>query len=167
VKGLSWFFVVILLEIFFAVIYYFAPDVKTSHWHWLTPGATVGIIGWFLATMSFRVCVHFFNAYSVTYGGLGAVIILLTWFYPTGLMLLLGAAINSQIEAAAAEKYLLKLKKRNLMPPSPVIVRLGDWNSSPLSLSSRSAAKEKISCGVSMRVFVNSNLVIFVILSRG
>jgi membrane protein len=34
------------------------------------------------------------------------VIILLTWFYITGLMLLLGAEINSEIEAAAAEKRL-------------------------------------------------------------
>ena len=37
---------------------------------------------------------------------LGAVIILLTWFYITGLMLLVGAEINSEIEAAAAEKRL-------------------------------------------------------------
>jgi len=31
---------------------------------------------------------------------------LLTWFYLTGLALLLGAEINSEIEAAAAEKHL-------------------------------------------------------------
>jgi len=37
---------------------------------------------------------------------LGAVIILLMWFYITGLMLLLGAEINSQIEAVAAERVL-------------------------------------------------------------
>jgi membrane protein len=37
---------------------------------------------------------------------LGAVIILLTWFYITGLMLLVGAEINSEIEAAAAQKQL-------------------------------------------------------------
>jgi membrane protein len=34
------------------------------------------------------------------------VIILLMWFYLTGFMLLLGAEINSEIEAAAAEKKL-------------------------------------------------------------
>jgi len=39
-------------------------------------------------------------------GSLGAVIILLTWFYITGLMLLLGAEINSEIEAASAEMRL-------------------------------------------------------------
>jgi membrane protein len=104
---LSWFFIVILLLFFFEVIYYFAPDVKTSHWHWLTPGAAVGIIGWLLASVGLRIYLHFFNNFSVTYGGLGAVIILLNWFYLTGPMLLLGAEINSEIEAAAAAKHLL------------------------------------------------------------
>jgi membrane protein len=51
-----------------------------------------------------RVYLHFFNSFSITYGSLGAVIILLTWFYLTGLMLLTGAEINSEIEAAAAER---------------------------------------------------------------
>jgi membrane protein len=106
-RGLSWIFATILLSLFFAVIYYFAPDVRTSHWHWLTPGAAIGIAGWLLASVGLRIYVHFFNNYSVAYGSLGAVIILLTWFYLTGLMLLLGAEINSEIEAAAAAKRLL------------------------------------------------------------
>jgi membrane protein len=116
IRLLSGFLVAVLLSLFFAVIYYFAPDVKTSHWHWLTPGAAIGIIGWLLCSIGLRIYVHFFNDYSVTYGGLGAVIILLTWFYLTGLMLLLGAEINSEIEAAAAAKRLLKLKQGNLTP---------------------------------------------------
>jgi membrane protein len=115
-RALSWLFAIVLLSLFFAVIYYFAPDVKTSHWHWLTPGAAIGIIGWLLASIALRIYVHFFNDYSVTYGGLGAVIILLTWFYLSGLMLLLGAEINSEIEAAAAAKRLLAAERSNLPP---------------------------------------------------
>ena len=103
----SSFFVVILLLLFFEVIYYFAPDVKTSRWHWLTPGAAVGMIGWLLVSAGLRIYLHFFNNFSVTYGGLGTVVILLTWFYLTGLMLLLGAEINSEIEAAVAAKHLI------------------------------------------------------------
>ena len=59
-----------------------------------------------MASFGLRIYLHFFNNYTVTYGSLGAVIILLMWFYITGLMLLLGAEINSQIEAAAAERML-------------------------------------------------------------
>ena len=113
-RSLGWFFAVVLLSLFFAVIYYFAPDVKRSHWHWLTPGAAIGIIGWIITSAGLRLYVHFFNNYSLTYGSLGAVIILLTWFYLTGLMLLLGAEINSEIEAAAAAKRLLVFEQNDL-----------------------------------------------------
>jgi membrane protein len=95
-----------LLVLCFAVIYYWAPDLKKRRWRWFTPGAMVGILGWILASLGLRVYLHYFNTYSVTYGSLGAVIILLTWFYITGLMLLVGAEINSQIEAAAVEQCL-------------------------------------------------------------
>lgn len=106
-RSLGWAIVTVLVTLFFAVIYYWAPDLKKSRWRWLTPGSAVGILVWVLASIGFRVYLHFFNNFSVTYGSLGAVIILLTWFYITGVTLLLGAEINSQIEAAAAEKRLL------------------------------------------------------------
>jgi len=118
VAGLGWIFAIILLSLFFAVIYYFAPDVKTSQWHWLTPGAAIGIIGWILASIGLRAYVHFFNNYTAAYGGLGAVIVLLTWFYLTGLMLLLGAEINSEIEAVAAAKRLLLTEQNSLAQPT-------------------------------------------------
>jgi len=95
-----------MLILLFELIYYYAPDIPKKRWRWLTPGAAVGIAGWFLASLGLRVYLHFFNNFSVTYGSLGAVIILLTWFYITGLMLLLGAEINSEIEAAGAERRL-------------------------------------------------------------
>jgi membrane protein len=100
---IAWFVATALLALTFAVIYYWAPDVKTRCWHWMTPGGAIGILGWLIASLGFRAYIHFFNSFSPTYGSLGAVIILLTWFYITGLMLLLGAEINSEIEAAAAE----------------------------------------------------------------
>jgi membrane protein len=102
----SWIVASALLALTFAVLYYWAPDCKKRRWHWLTPGGTVGIAGWLLASFGLRVYLHFFNNYTLTYGSLGAVIILLTWFYITGLMLLLGAEINSQTEAATAERFL-------------------------------------------------------------
>jgi len=102
----AWLIATALLMLTFAVIYYWAPDLKSRQWHWLTPGSAIGILGWLAASLGFRLYIHFFDTYAVTYGSLGAVIILLMWFYITGLMLLLGAEINSEIESAAAESYL-------------------------------------------------------------
>jgi membrane protein len=87
----------------FALIYFFAPDVKDQKWHWVTPGAVVGLVLWLAASLALKIYLHFFNSYSATYGSLGAVIILLLWFYVTGAALLLGAEINSVLEDAAAE----------------------------------------------------------------
>jgi membrane protein len=102
-RFIGWLIATALLALSFAVIYYWAPDLKTRRWRWLTPGGALGILGWLVASLGLRIYLYFFNSYSVTYGSLGAVIILLTWFYITGLMLLLGAEINSEIEAAATE----------------------------------------------------------------
>ena len=103
---MGWVVATILLTLSFAVVYYWSPDVKVRRWHWLTPGGAIGALGWVLASLGLRIYLHFFDSYSLTYGSLGAVIILLTWFYISGFMLLFGAEVNSEIEAANAEKRL-------------------------------------------------------------
>ncbi len=113
---IGWSLATALLTLSFAVIYYWAPNLKSRCWRWFTPGGAIGILFWLLASFSLRLYIHFFNFYSITYGSLGAVIILLMWFYITGLMLLLGAEINSEIEAAAAEKRLASTPPAS--PPS-------------------------------------------------
>jgi membrane protein len=87
----------------FALIYYYAPDVKERHWYWITPGSVIGVLLWALSSIALRAYLHFFDSYSKTYGSLGAVIILMLWFYITGLAFLVGGEINSTIEHAAAE----------------------------------------------------------------
>ncbi len=102
----------------FALIYYYAPDVQQKHWEWLTPGSVVGMVTWILASVGFRIYLHYFNSYSATYGSLGAVIILLTWFYVTGLMLLLGAEVNAEIEHAAARRGVPDAKRKGEKVPA-------------------------------------------------
>ncbi len=114
-RTLGWIAATAFLSMLFALIYYFGPDVKVSQWHWLTPGSAFGMCGWLAASLGLRVYVHFSNSYSATYGSLGTVIILLTWFYLSGLMLLLGGEINSEIEAAVKEK---KLTAMGVLRPS-------------------------------------------------
>jgi membrane protein len=110
-RVVGWTVATALLALAFAAIYYWAPDLKTRCWHWLTPGGALGIVGWLLASLGLRIYLNFYNSFSVTYGSLGAVIILMTWFYITGLMLLVGAEINGQIEAAAAQMRMSELSR--------------------------------------------------------
>jgi membrane protein len=100
---LQWVLALAFVVLAFALIYYFGPDVRERHWYWITPGAVVGVLLWAAASGALRAYLHFFNSYSQTYGSLGAVIILMLWFYITGLAFLIGGQINSTIEHAAAE----------------------------------------------------------------
>ncbi len=114
IRVAAWTLATGLLILLFSIIYFFAPDVRKKQWHWLTPGAALAILAWLIASIGLRVYLHFFNSFSVTYGSLGAVIILLTWFYVTGLMLLLGAELNSEIAASVYER---QLKAEGKVPP--------------------------------------------------
>lgn len=87
----------------FALIYYWGPDTEQD-WQWITPGSLIGVLVWIGASVLFRVYLHFYNSYSKSYGSLGAVIVLLLWLYITGLAILIGGEINSEIEHAAAER---------------------------------------------------------------
>jgi membrane protein len=101
-KILQWPLVLFFLLVGFALIYYWAPDVRDQNWRWVTPGSVVAVTLWLLVSFGFRIYLHYFNSYSKTYGSLGAVIILMLWFYFTGAAILIGGEVNSDIEAAAA-----------------------------------------------------------------
>lgn len=101
-KAVQWMFLFVCVALTFALTYYWAPDIKEREWHWITPGAGFGIFLWILSTIALRLYLHFNDSYSATYGIVGAVIILLLWFYLTGFSLLLGAEVNAAIEDAAA-----------------------------------------------------------------
>ncbi len=85
-----------------AVLYYFTPDVEQD-WKWITPGSVFAVILWILASLGFSYYVSNFGDYNVTYGSIGAIIVLLTWMYVTGLVILIGGEINSIIEHASPE----------------------------------------------------------------
>jgi membrane protein len=107
---LQWLFVLGFVFLAFVLIYYFAPDLHEQQLRWLTPGAAVGVILWLLVSFLFGSYLNFYNTYSVVYGSLGAVIILLLWFYLTGVTILIGGEVNAITEQAAARAGDLEAK---------------------------------------------------------
>jgi membrane protein len=99
----QWPVAIFFVVLAFALMYFWGPDAD-QQWTWITPGSLVGVLAWIGASILFRVYLHFFNSYSKTYGSLGAVIILLYWLFITGLAILIGGEINSEIENAAAKR---------------------------------------------------------------
>jgi membrane protein len=82
-----------------ALVYHFGPNVKQK-FRLLTPGAVFTVAVWVLLMFTFRIYVDRFGKYGQTYGAVGGVIILLFFFYLDALVLLVGAEINSEIDAA-------------------------------------------------------------------
>jgi membrane protein len=99
---LRWPVIVGFMILAMAFLYYLAPDVE-QQWQWITPGSACAVIGWLLASLGFAFYVNHFGSYNATYGSIGAVIVLLTWMYVTGLFILIGGEINAEIEHAAQD----------------------------------------------------------------
>ena len=99
-KILQWPIALAFLLLMFDLIYYFAPDDRRAHFKLLSPGAATAVVLWLLVSFGFRGYLHFFNSYSVTYGSLGALIVLMLWFYFTGIAILVGGEVNSELEVA-------------------------------------------------------------------
>lgn len=94
---------VLFVLLAFAMVYYFAPDLYDQKWYWITPGSIVGVALWLFVSAILRIYLRYADSYSMTYGSLGGVIILMLWFYVTGVAILLGGKMNAEIESAAAK----------------------------------------------------------------
>jgi membrane protein len=80
-----------------AVIYYFGPNIR-QRFRLLTPGALFSAVVWILLDVAFRFYVDRYARYDQTYGTVGGAAILLFFFYIDGLVLLIGAELNSEID---------------------------------------------------------------------
>lgn len=75
------------------LLYYFLPNAKRP-FRWLSPGSVTAVILWLAASWGFSTYVVNFGKYEVTYGALGAFIVLLAWIWISALAVLLGMEIN-------------------------------------------------------------------------
>lgn len=86
-----------------AVLYAMSQD------HWLPvvailPGAVAALLAWLAVSVGFSFYVDHFANYSVIYGTLGAVMVLLIWLYMTSVILILGAEFNAALQAVRRRK---------------------------------------------------------------
>jgi membrane protein len=116
-KILQWPIVLVFLSLAFALIYYWAPDLRDQDWKWVTPGAVVAVALWLAVSFGFRLYLRYFDSYGKTYGSLGAVIILMLWFYFTGAAILIGGEVNSDIEDEAAREGSSDAKRKGQKNP--------------------------------------------------
>lgn len=99
---IRWPLAIFLLMLAVALIYYATPDVEQD-FRFITPGSVVAVVVWLAASLGFGIYVQNFADYNATYGSIGAIIVLLLYFYISAAVLLLGAQLNAVIEHLSVE----------------------------------------------------------------
>ena len=112
INVLRWPAMFALAMVWFAFLYRYAPYRENAKWRWVTWGAFIATLLWMVGSALFSVYVANFGNYSKSYGSLGAIILLLLWFYLSAFALILGAEINSEMEHQTA-------KDSTTGPPKP------------------------------------------------
>lgn len=93
-----WPALIVLAVVGLAALYRIAPSDAPGRNHPIWQGALAAAIVWLAATAVFSVGVSEFGRFSATYGTLAGVVVLLLWFFLSGLIVLLGAEFNAAIE---------------------------------------------------------------------
>lgn len=98
----KWPVLVVSVIIVLALLYWFAPNVEHPGFRWITPGSTVAVIGWIIASALFGFYVANFGAYGKTYATLAGVIVFLIWLWITNIAILLGVEFDAEIARGRA-----------------------------------------------------------------
>lgn len=98
VRWARWPVLILLSSIGLAAIYRYAPSRNEPRWRWVSWGALAATLLWVVGSALFSIYVSKFASYDKTYGSLGAVVVLLMWFYLTAFAILLGGELNAEME---------------------------------------------------------------------
>jgi membrane protein len=81
-----------------AVLYRYGPSRAEPRWRWVSWGAAAATLLWIVGSLLFSWYVTNFGSYNETYGSVGAVVILMMWFWLSAYIVLLGAELNAEME---------------------------------------------------------------------
>ncbi|WP_223702602.1 YihY/virulence factor BrkB family protein [Sutcliffiella deserti] len=93
-NAIRWGVSFVVLFFVFSCLYLAAPNIRLKIKDILA-GSLFATVGWIGVSSLFSYYVSNFGNYTATYGSLGGIIILLVWFYLSGLMIIIGGEVNA------------------------------------------------------------------------
>ena len=99
---MRWPLLMAMSAIAIAMLSRYGPSRVTARWQWVTPGSVFVIVAWVLMSIGFSVYLSNFAQYDKTYGALGAAIVMMMWVWLSTYILLVGSAINAEMEHQTA-----------------------------------------------------------------
>ena len=85
-----------------AILYRWGAARRPAKWRWVMPGAVLATALWLLGSSLLSVYVHRVASINDSYGPLGAVLVLMLWFFVAAYAVLLGAELNAEMEHQTA-----------------------------------------------------------------
>jgi membrane protein len=98
VSWLRWPLLLVLMMCSLMVIYNIGPSRTRPRWRWVSWGSVIATLLWIVGSALFSYYVANFGSYNETYGSVGAVVVLLMWFYLSAYIVLLGGEFNAEVE---------------------------------------------------------------------
>ncbi len=98
----KWPLIFVVVGLWISFLYRVAP-AREGRWSWVTFGSFIATLMWVVASALFTVYATWLGNFNQTYGSLGAVVVLMLWFYLSALALVLGAEINAELEPKSDE----------------------------------------------------------------
>lgn len=95
---IRWVIFVAVVSLAIATLYKYAPSRRAAQWKWLSTGAVLATILWLAGSALFSLYVSQFGTYNETYGALGAIVVLLLWLFISSYAIIIGAALNAEME---------------------------------------------------------------------
>jgi membrane protein len=81
-----------------AMLYRFGPARRRPPRPWISPGTTLALALWLVASGLLTFYIDHIATFGVTYGPIGAVVAVMLWFFVSAYAVLLGAELNAQLE---------------------------------------------------------------------
>lgn len=85
------------------LLYRHAPHQVAHRSPWLNRGALLASGLWVAATVGFSLYASTLGSFNATYGALTGFIVLLLWFFISGIVILLGAEVNAIVESRKSD----------------------------------------------------------------
>src|SRR5262249_20783053 len=104
-KAGRWPAMFLVLTFALAVIYRYGPSREAALWRWITWGSALAALLWLGVSALFSWYAANFGNFNETYGSLGAVIGFMTWLWISGIVILLGAEIDAEMEASDCARH--------------------------------------------------------------
>ncbi|MFT4014521.1 MAG: YihY/virulence factor BrkB family protein [Paracoccus sp. (in: a-proteobacteria)] len=110
--AVPWLSIFVIVQMVIGIMYRYGPNVKMPRTPIFTWGSFLAAVAWAAASYGFSVYLNNFNSYNRIYGSIGAVVVLLMWFYLGGFSVMLGALVNLELARRRRVAVARRLRQR-------------------------------------------------------